>query len=74
MIIFTIAAITATTTIIVSLHGSKGRGGGFHDSRFYEREFGLYDEDEQINTMTSRDFWHVNLHAGPPTCCARGLS
>lgn len=41
--------------------GGGGRGGGWHDSRYYEREFGLYDEDEQIDTMTSQDFWPVTV-------------
>ena len=33
-----------------------GGGGGFHGYDYFQQDFGLYDEDEQIETLQGQEF------------------
>jgi hypothetical protein len=39
--------------------GGNGGRGGYQDYNYYQQEFGLYDEDPQIETFSSQTFWDM---------------
>jgi len=41
------------------LEDMQKKGDQYQDSSYYEREFGLYDEDEQVETFNSGTFWEM---------------